>query len=428
MRVIQLTNYDSGDGPSNAAQRLHAGLTRLGHDALMFVSEVRTDDDKVKRYVPPGDLMSRVKRRVRSGLITASLARYRASRPRGLELFSDDRTAHGNTLLPQLPHADIINVHAIRLFADHTAFFTSVPRHTPVVRTLHDMNFLTGGCHSNEGCERYTQHCGTCPQLGSHRANDLSHQVWARKRQTLQRVQPDRLHIVTASQWMAEAAKRSSLLQSFPITVIPFGLDTDEFCPIDRRAARESLRIDDDVSVLLFVAEPLIRRIKGFSLLAQALEGLPHPDRLLLITMGSGKPPARVGVPHLGLGHVRSDRLRALAYSAADVVVMPSLQENFPLTAMEALSCGTPVVGFATGGLPELVRPGTTGLLAPLNDVAALRDRMATLLGDASMRATLSANCRRIAVNEYRLELYTRRYLDLYEHILSLGPTPIQGT
>jgi glycosyltransferase involved in cell wall biosynthesis len=221
---------------------------------------------------------------------------------------------------------------------------------------------------------------------------------------------------------MAEAAKRSSLLQNFPITVIPFGLDTDEFCPIDRRVARELLRIGHDVPVLLFVAEPLTRRIKGFALLAEALAGLPDHDRLLLITMGTGKPPAPVPVPHLGLGHVKSDRLRALAYSAADVVVMPSLQENFPLTAMEALACGTPLVGFATGGLPELVRPGVTGLLAPLNDVPALRDRIATLLADPGMRAKLSENCRQIALNEYRLELYTRRYLDLYEHVLSLCP------
>jgi glycosyltransferase involved in cell wall biosynthesis len=427
VRIIQLSNFDSGDGPSNAAQRLHVGLTRLGHESLMFVAKVRTDDQSVKRYVPSGDIMSKLKRRVRGGLIAASLGRYRGSRPRGFELFSDDRTPYGATLLHQLPHADIINVHAIRLFADYKAFFTSVPRHTPIVRTLHDMNFLTGGCHSNEGCDRYIQHCGSCPQLGSRDANDLSHQVWRRKRRALQEVQPNRLHIVTASQWMAEAAKRSSLLQSFPITVIPFGLDTDEFCPIDRRVARESLRIGDDVLVLLFVAEPLTRRIKGFALLAEALAGLPDHDRLLLITMGTGKPPAPVPVPHLGLGHVKSDRLRALAYSAADVVVMPSLQENFPLTAMEALACGTPLVGFATGGLPELVRPGVTGLLAPLNDVPALRDRISTLLADAAMRAKLSASCRQIALNEYRLELYTRRYLDLYKQILSSFPPLKRG-
>jgi glycosyltransferase involved in cell wall biosynthesis len=417
VKVVQLSNFDTGDGPSIAAQRLHTGLIRLGHASIMFVSEARTDDQSVQRYVAPHDLISRTRRTLRSRLIAMRLARYRASRPRGFELFSDDRTPYGSTLLSQLPRADVINVHALRLFADYDAFLGRVPPYTPVVRTLHDMNFLTGGCHSNEGCDRYVEQCGSCPQLGSDHANDLSHQIWKRKRRALKRVQSSRLHIVTASRWMADAAKRSSLLEGFPVTVIPFGLDTDEFSPIDRCAAREAFRISPDAQVLLFVAEPLTRRIKGFSLLVEALEGLPNRDRMLLMTMGTGKPPVRARIPQLALGHIRNDRLRALVYSAADVVVMPSLHENFPLTAMESLACGTPIVAFATGGLPELVRTDITGLLAPLKDVVALRDGIATLLGDAAMRTRLAVNCRRIALDEYRLELYTRRYLDLYESI-----------
>jgi len=385
----------------------------------MLVAEKRTADPTVQLFEPPRDLFSRLRRRLRRERITRSLARYRNSCPAGHELFSDDRTPHGGDLLTQLPVADVINVHVLRLFADYQAFFAAIPQHTPVVRTLHDMNFFTGGCHTNEGCGKYTERCGACPQLGSRQAKDLSHRIWQRKHAALSSTGPDRLHIVTPSRWLANEAKRSSLLQKFPITVIPFGLDMEDFSPRDQVLAREMLGVPRDARVVLFVAEPISRRIKGFALLAQALNGLGDLTSLLLISVGSGQPPVKVQVPHLHLGHIRNSRLRALVYSAADVLVIPSLQENFPLTALEALACGTPIIGFAVGGIPEIVRTGSTGLLVPAWDVAALRDTIRNLLQDPARRAQMSADCRRVATGEYALEEQVRRYLGLYQAALS---------
>src|SRR5262249_6508493 len=161
-----------------------------------------------------------------------------------------------------------------------------------------------------------------------------------------------------------------------------------------------------DAHAILFVAEPMTRRVKGFALLAQALSGLSDLTNLLLISMGSGKPPAQVQIPHLHLGHIRNDRLRSLVYSAADILALPSLQETFLLTALEALACGIPVVGSAVGGIPEIVRPDITGLLVPAQDVTALRATIRDLLQDPEKRTQMGAACRRIAVEEYALETY----------------------
>ena len=419
MNVVHLGNFDDGDGASIATYRLHRGLLRLGHDSTMLVAEKRTEDPAVQLFYPPRDLFSRLRRRLRRERITRSLARYRNSRPAGYELFSDDRTPHGGDLLVQLPAADVINVQVIRLFADYQAFFAAVPQHTPVVRTLHDMNFFTGGCHTDEGCGKYTERCRACPQLGSRKAKDLSHRIWQRKYAALSSIGPDRLHIVAPSRWLATEAKSSSLLQKFPIAVIPFGLDTEDFSPRDQVLARGILGIPQDARVVLFVAEPITRRIKGFALLAQALDGLGDLTNLLLVSVGSGQPPVKVQVPHLHLGHIRNNRLRSLVYSAADIFVIPSLKENFPLTALEALACGTPIVGFAVGGIPEIVRTGSTGLLVPAQDVAALRATIRNLLRDPARRAQMAADCRRIAVEEYTLERQVQRYLELYQAALS---------
>jgi hypothetical protein len=190
MKVVHLSNFDDGDGASIAAYRLHKGLLRLGHDSTMLVAEKRTEDPTVQTFEPPRDLFSRLRRRLRRQRISRSLVRYRSSRPTGYELFSDDRTPHGGDLLTQLPAADVINIHVIRLFADYQTFFTVVPQRTPVVRTLHDMNFFTGGCHTDEGCGKYTERCGACPQLGSRKPKDLAHLIWQRKHAALSSVEP----------------------------------------------------------------------------------------------------------------------------------------------------------------------------------------------------------------------------------------------
>ena len=304
-------------------------------------------------------------------------------------------------------------------FIDYRTFFAAVPQHTPVVRTLHDMSFFTGGCHTEVACGKYTTHCGACPQLGSHRTKDLSHQIWQRKRAAFESVQPDRLHLVTPSRWLASEAKRSSLLHKLPVTVIPHGLDTEVFRPQERDFAREVLRVPQDASVVLFVSEPVHRHIKGFALLAQALNGSSDLTNLLLISVGSGKPPVEVQIPSLHLGCIENARLLSLVYSAADVFVLPSLLENSPLTALEAIACGIPVIGFAVGGVPEIVRHRVTGLLVPPNDVATLRTTIGGLLQDSAKRTEMAVNCRRVAVQEYALEVHVQRYVELYQSILA---------
>jgi glycosyltransferase involved in cell wall biosynthesis len=247
----------------------------------------------------------------------------------------------------------------------------------------------------------------------------LSRQIWLRKYAALGGVKPGRLHLVAVSRWLANEAKRSTLLRNFPVSVIPNGLDTEDFRQRDKEFAREILRIPRDTSVVLFVAEPVNRPTKGFSLLIQTLNGIHDSTNLLLVSMGSGRPPSEVKVPYLNLGHIRNDRVCSLAYNAADVFVISSLQDNLPNTVLEAMACGTPVVGFAVGGVPDMVRHGVTGLLVPPQDVAALRTAICELLKDPVRRIEMAANCRDIAVKEYSLEIQSKRHVELYESILA---------
>ena len=422
MKVVHFsTTIDKRNGAGLAAYRLHRGLIRLGHDSTMFVAEIQGEpnDPSVTLFRPPRDLLSRARRRLRRLRKARGLARYRAARPAGYEGFSDDRNPYGAELVAQLPPCDIINIHVMVNFLDYRGFFAAAPGHAAVVRIMHDMNFFTGGCHYDAACGKHATRCGACPQLGSRKERDLSREIWQRKHVALSAVEPGRLHLVTPSRWLANEARRSALLRDFPITVIPNGSDTEVFRPRDRYLAREILRVPQDALAILFVAEPVTRHHKGFVLLAQALDCLEDVRNVLLISAGSGKPPLEVRVPHLRLGHVADERLLSLAYSAADVFVIPSLQDNCPQTVLEAMACGTPVIGFAVGGIPDMVRPGVTGLLVRPQDVTALSSAISELLRDPPTRMEMAANCRRIAVEEYAQEVQARRYVDLYGSILA---------
>jgi glycosyltransferase involved in cell wall biosynthesis len=230
-----------------------------------------------------------------------------------------------------------------------------------------------------------------------------------------------RLHIVALCEWMAREVRRSPLLGRFPVSVIPNGLDTEVFAPRDRRAAREQLGLPVDGRLALFVAESVKNRRKGFQLLLDALRGLNLEDGITLLSIGRSPPELSLGCGHKHLGEIHDDATLAAAYSAADVFVLPSLQDNLPNTALESLACGTPVVAFDTGGIPDIVRPGLTGALAPVGDPAALRKAITSLLGDSDALARMWAHCREVAVKEYALEVQTKRYAALYEKLLGQG-------
>ncbi|MEA2708291.1 MAG: hypothetical protein QOF78_892 [Phycisphaerales bacterium] len=429
MRIVHLSTSDSGGGAFRAAFRLHTGLKRLGHQSKMLVMRKASGDDDVIALRPRQDFFGRLRRKILARRIWRDYDKYRPTLPPGIEPFSDDRSEHAGEIVRQLPDCDVINLHWVGGFLDHESFFAAYPKQVPLVWRMADMGAMTGGCHYTQGCERFTQKCGACPQLGSRDEHDLSRDVWTRKNRALSSIaalaetprvaRPAELHVVGTSQWIADEAKRSSLLGKFPISVIPNGLDIEEFAPRDKGFSRDLWNIPRDAKVVLFAAESIANVRKGFRHLADALAGMTNTENLLLVSVGGGKCELPAGLRHLALGKVSNDRMLSTIYSAADVFVIPSLQESFGQTVIESLACGTPVVGFASGGIPDMVRPGETGWLAPTGDTNALRERIVEALSDASKRAGMGARCRAVAVEEYALDVQARAYAKLYETLLA---------
>lgn len=168
---------------------------------------------------------------------------------------------------------------------------------------------------------------------------------------------------------------------------------------------------------MLFSAESVNDRRKGLNFLLEAMRGLARED-LLLVSIGKGAPS---NVPRQGyhaLGRLDDERRLALAYSAADLFVAPSLEDNLPNTVLEALACGTPVIASNVGGIPEAVRPGETGMLVPPADAAALAAAVGELLSAPAYLQIMGENARRLALRSYNQAVQAQQYLELYTEVL----------
>lgn len=420
MKVTLISVSDNDRGASRSAYRLHLGLRRLGVESQLFVQGKVTADPHVVRYQPTTQLFSGLARNWRRYQLNRSMRPYAGTLPRERTFFTDDRTSCLSDPLPQIPASDIIHLHWVAEFLDFPSFFRWLPQQKPFVWTIHDMASLTGGCCYDLGCDKFVESCGACPQLGSHAERDLSREIWTRKKSEYARLDPARVRIVTPSRWLASEVRRSSLLGRFECSVIPYGLDLEMFQPRDRHVARQLLGVPPDAKVLLFVADKVTDYRKGFFALDQALDGIA-PDNIFVVCVGREAPASIQRFRHLAADGIANDRVLSFVYSAADIFVAPSLADNLPNTVLEAIACGVPTVAFDAGGVPDMVRPGMTGVLAKAGDAAELRSAILKLLSDTQRLCEIRANCRRIALEEYDLALQARRYMQLYDDLLGSG-------
>lgn len=415
LRVTHVSTADGRGGAAIAAMRLHRGLGAAGVASRMVVAQRFGDDRATDEYNPLapapralGRLYFRLGRKL-----------HRPSVDRAGAFFSPEWSLSGWRLPRALPPADVINLHWICDFLDYRCLPRLAAR-APLVWTLHDMNPFTGGCHYTGDCERFVGRCGACPQLLTSRGErDMTRRIFERKRAILAEVGPDRLTVVCPSRWLAGEARRSALFRPFDVRTIPYGLDLTEYRPVDRAEARRRFGLPTAGPILLFLAESIEERRKGLDYLMRAVAGVRDIPHLLVITLGRGDGvnPDDPLFRHLGPMNDAA-KLRA-AYAAADVLACPSLQDNCPNTVLESMACGTPVVGFGSGGIAELVADGETGLLADTGSVAGLTACLRKLLGDGPLRTRMRAAARERIERHYGSSRQAGDYARLYESLLA---------
>ncbi|MBQ1649093.1 MAG: glycosyltransferase, partial [Bacteroidales bacterium] len=369
IRVLSVSTSDSSGGAARAAYRIHKAVQAEGIDSRMFVKDKGTEDPDVLAlpgFIPTNPLYKAfdwVRNKVKNKWQHYQWGKYPDKRP---YFMSDLRSTDIGGALQKLDY-DILHLHWVNL---RFLPLDQLPKDKPIVWTLHDSWPFCGVCHVPIDCTRYQGECGCCPQLGSAKMDDLSHQVWADKQRMFKDLD---LHVVAPSHWLADCARKSSLFRDCDIRVIPNCLDTDTFCPGDRVEACRRFGLDPERRHILFGAMQAVEdKNKGFDYLVNALEQI-GPELSAdtdLVVFGTSKPiAAEIGdlqVSCIGLLTNQEDIVRA--YRTADVTVVPSLSENLSCTIMESMACGTPVVAFAIGGNADLIDHQVNGYLAHEKD------------------------------------------------------------
>lgn len=414
MKILHASTHENLGGAAVAAGRLHLGLLAAGVDSRMAVA-VRQND--TPNTAPVGGKFARRVMRPLVMRLERALPAFLHAKP--------EYPAHTSfSLQPSLQHRrinaidrDILHLHWLgESFVPPWALGRL---RGPAVWTIHDTWPFTGGCHYTlSGCERYLDRCGRCPELCSAREHDLSRWHWRLKRGAIKRLRPV---IVSPSEEYARKATRSGLLADCRIERIPNCIDASLFRPINKSVARQILRLPEMEPLVMLGAISVTERHKGMDLALSALQRVAASmdgKSFACVNFGSGRLPENLSFPVVSLGRLSDQIALALAYSAADIFVCPSREDNLPNTVLESLACGTPVVGFSVGGIPDMIEHGVNGYLAAPQDTKELAAGIATLLRDPELRRRMGAAGREKVEREFSFPVIARKHIALYEDIL----------
>lgn len=415
MKVLLVNNSDQEGGAARAAFRLQQGLCSQAVNSSMLV-QIKSGSDPLVIGPKSSSGTSSILNGSRLVLdkLPLTLSRVKAKSNFSLQWIPDNISSQIKQISP-----DIINLHWINNGFIQVESLAKLKK--PIVWTMHDMWAFTGGCHYSQDCDHYQNNCGSCPQLPSHKNKDLSSWVWRRKARAWQSLN---LTLVSPSNWLADCAKTSSLFASHRIEVIPNGIDTSVYRPLDKGFAREALGLPRDKRLILFGAlSATSDSRKGFHLLQPALKNLKkslHGENLELVIFGASQPEKALDLAFKAhyLGVLKDDISLALAYSAADVFVLPSTQDNLPNTILEALSCGLPCVAFNIGGAPDMVKHLQNGFLADAYSCEQLAEGIHYVILDNARQLYLSANARDSVTRNFTVFHQAKSYMSLFNEVL----------
>lgn len=316
--------------------------------------------------------------------------------------------------------ADIIHFHVWYDGFLNLRDIVRLSQYKHVVLTAHDFWILTGHCIHPYNCTKYLNQdgCQNCPFLHTPYPLlfDGTHNIWNYKKELYKRAKFD---IVVGSQFLLDKVRRSPLLGKFNTHYIPFGIDLNIFKPLDTKESKIYFGIDPKEIVISF--RETNNEFKGLKYIVQALSKLNIQKNITILTFD--KSDLIKNLPnnfHIkSCGSVKDPNIMAKLYNACDIFLMPSLQESFGFTAIEAMACGKPVICFEGTSLPGVIHTELRGgVVVPSKDSASLSRAISRLINNPEERKQIGDNALEIARNNYGVETYVNKHLELYKHIL----------
>jgi len=418
MRIVHISTHDLVGGAARAAFRLHQALLATGEESSMVVNWKESDLNSVHQASWPHNAQSVL------GLLAQTHWLDRNRTPLSNTGFSLGWPGHDLSRHPVVRRADILHLHWVSAYQSPTTIASLLALGKPLVWSLHDQRAFTGGCHYSAGCTNYETGCAACPQL----ALDPFALPAANLADQMALAPGAAVTVIGLSRWMAECARRSALFHDARIELIPNAVDTALFQPKDKAQAKSELGWPADALCLLFGADQGNERRKGFDELMAALKLCAadadfarrvRAKQICCFYFGHPSPALSTApVPVQSLGHIGTESGMARVYAAADLFLLPSLEDNLPNTILESMSCGTPVAAFRTGGVPDLVIEGSMGRLARTGEVQEFSRIILALAADPNQLSDMGRSCRRHAEDHFTLSRQAQKCRELYRKLL----------
>ena len=376
MKVLLLSTSDMAGGGAIAAFRLMEALNNNGVKAKMLVR------DKLSSSVTVAQVGTKIPKVLERMYIMSYL--------KG-KLWLADTADFGIDITKTIEYkeADIIHLHWINQgMVSLSCLRQMIKDGKKIVWTLHDEWPYLGICHYRGDCQE--TECRRCPLL----PGNIAHKHYLRKQELYKK---GNITFVGCSQWITDRARQA--MPDAEVVHINNCIPHNIFRPVSQQEARKKLNLPPDKKIILFCSQNLKDERKGYTYLQQALERQSTVNcQLSTVCIGKGG------------RYISNPEEMAMMYAAADVFVTPSLQDNLPNTIAEAMSCGTPCVGFNVGGIPEMIDHLQNGYVARYKDVADLTEGIQYVLTHDMREAALHK-----AASAYSGTHIAQKYINVYE-------------
>lgn len=440
LNILQVNTADSGGGAERVAASLQQCYLARGHNATLVVGRKTGTDGSIVRIenARSRNAWARAWSAVSYHLHTRE---HRLGDTRGLRAVTDAIARPvawmdaqlgrehfgypGSGGLPGLASSrpDLIHLHNLHGDYFDLRRLPHLSRLAPLFLTLHDAWLLAGHCAHSLGCERWQTGCGRCPSLGTYPAikRDATAANWRRKRQIYAR---SRVYLTAPSKWLLDRAARSMLAPAvLEAKVIPNGVDRSIFHPGDRALARHRLALPENANIVLFAANGIRRcDFKDYQTLRDAIAmlGQKVTDRpVLCVALGEKAEPEQIGTARIHFVAPQSDStVVADYYRATDVYAHAAKEDTFPSAVIEAMACGAPVVASETGGIPEQVEHGRSGMLAGVGDATEFSAYLGMLLKNCGLRESLAGQALTTVKQRFDLDQQADSMLAWYEQVV----------
>ena len=420
MKIAIINTLDSSGGAAIAANRLARALKKRDIDVKLLVKKKQSD--KSDSIPVNSTFFSKIlswlffwREILRIIKSTKKISKK--------NLFSVSIADVGDDISKNkiIQDADVIHLHWINQgFLSLRGLKKLTMLGKPIVWTMHDQWPYTGICHYTGGCNNFTDTCSVCPMLKWKIKRDLSYKIFEKKKNIYK---SNAFTFVGCSRWIADEAKRSNIYSEAKIVSIPNPIDTTIYNQHDKNEARKLLNLPLDKKLILFGACKVTDKRKGFEYMKASCDILYQQEQfstedLIIVIFGEEIKKIESLLPyHIhNAGFIREEQAMIRLYNAVDLFLVPSLEDNLPNTIMEAMSCGTPCVGFSTGGIPEMIDHKLNGYVAEYKNAEDLAKGIYWTLNEADYK-DISTKAREKVVKNYSEDIVAKQYINLYKSL-----------